>query len=119
VRTLHFDCKYFNLETGSNQRQKSCHLLHSGSLTNFKIEEEPMSKPVIADKKPAVLELEAGTYYYCTCGQSSNQPFCDGKHQGTDFTPMQFKLDEKKKVALCQCKHTNNAPFCDGAHLGL
>lgn len=56
-----------------------------------------MSKPVIADKNRAVLELEAGTYYYCTCGQSKNQPFCDGGHKGTDFTPMQFKLEEKKR----------------------
>ncbi|NET02047.1 MAG: CDGSH iron-sulfur domain-containing protein [Sphaerospermopsis sp. SIO1G2] len=78
-----------------------------------------MNKPVIADKKPAVLELEAGTYYWCTCGQSQNQPFCDGKHQGTEFTPQAFVVDEKKRVALCQCKVTNNPPFCDGAHTKL
>ena len=78
-----------------------------------------MSEPVIADNKPAVLELEPGKYYYCTCGQSNNQPFCDGSHQGTDFTPMQFEVTEKKKVALCQCKQTNNAPFCDGTHAKL
>ena len=78
-----------------------------------------MSEPVIADKKPAVIELEPGTYYYCTCGQSKKQPFCDGSHSGTDFTPMKFEITENKKVALCQCKHTNNAPFCDGTHAKL
>ncbi|MBS3027764.1 MAG: CDGSH iron-sulfur domain-containing protein [Dolichospermum sp. DET50] len=78
-----------------------------------------MSKPVIADKKPAVLDLEAGTYFWCSCGQSQNQPFCDGGHKDTDFTPMKFELAENKKVALCQCKYTANSPFCDGQHAKL
>ena len=75
-----------------------------------------MADPKIAAKVPAVLELDAGTYYWCACGRSANQPFCDGSHQGTEFTPKEFKLDAKKKVALCQCKHTGNPPFCDGTH---
>ena len=66
-----------------------------------------------------VLELEAGTYYWCKCGKSAKQPFCDGAHQGTDFTPMAFILTETKKVALCNCKHTDGPPFCDGAHTKL
>jgi CDGSH-type Zn-finger protein len=78
-----------------------------------------MSEPVIADKKPAVLELEAGTYWWCKCGKSKNQPFCDGSHAGTDFSPMELKLDEKTRVKLCQCKHTAEAPYCDGAHRDL
>ncbi len=78
-----------------------------------------MTKPTIADKKPSVLELEAGTYYWCTCGESKNQPFCDGAHQGSDFQPLSFTLEEKKKVALCKCKYTANSPFCDGAHTKL
>jgi CDGSH iron-sulfur domain-containing protein 3 len=78
-----------------------------------------MSEPIIADKKPAVLELEAGTYYWCTCGQSKNQPFCDGGHKGSEFTPQVFELTEKKRVALCQCKYTANSPFCDGVHSKL
>jgi CDGSH-type Zn-finger protein len=75
-----------------------------------------MSTPVIADKKPAVLELEAGTYYWCSCGQSQNQPFCNGAHKDTEFTPLAFEVTEKKWVALCNCKHTANPPYCDGAH---
>lgn len=78
-----------------------------------------MSEPVIADNKPVVLELEAGTYYWCKCGKSAKQPFCDGAHQGTDFAPLAFTLTETKKVALCNCKHTDGPPFCDGAHTKL
>ena len=78
-----------------------------------------MPEPVIFDKKPAVMDLEAGTYYWCSCGQSSNQPFCNGSHKGTDFTPIAFTLDEKKTVALCNCKVTGNQPFCDGSHAKL
>ena len=78
-----------------------------------------MSEPVIADKKPVVMELEAGKYYWCSCGQSSNQPFCNGAHKGTEFVPLAFELTEQKQVALCNCKHTGNAPFCDGAHAKL
>lgn len=78
-----------------------------------------MSEPVIADTKPAVLELEAGTYYWCSCGQSKNQPFCDGSHKGRDFTPVQFKLESKQTVALCNCKHSGNSAFCDGSHTKL
>ena len=78
-----------------------------------------MAKPTIADTKPVVIELEAGTYYWCSCGQSKKQPFCDGSHQGTEFTPQAFTLEEKQKVALCNCKHTNNSPYCDGSHSKL
>ena len=78
-----------------------------------------MAEPKIADNKPQVLELEPGEYYYCTCGESSNQPFCDGSHAGTGFGPQAFKVEEKKRYALCCCKRTGNGPFCDGTHSGL
>ena len=78
-----------------------------------------MEKPVIAAKQPAVLSLEPGTYYWCQCGLSKSQPFCDGSHKGTEFTPLEFTATEKKAVALCQCKQTKKPPFCDGAHKAL
>ncbi|WP_013324141.1 CDGSH iron-sulfur domain-containing protein [Gloeothece verrucosa] len=78
-----------------------------------------MSEPIIVDKKPVVLELEAGDYWWCSCGNSKNQPYCDGGHKGTDFVPVKFTLEEAKKVALCLCKKTNNSPLCDGTHAKL
>ncbi len=76
-------------------------------------------QPAIADTKPVVLDLEPGDYFWCSCGQSKNQPYCDGAHQGTSFTPLKFTVEAPKKVALCLCKHTQNPPFCDGAHSSL
>lgn len=78
-----------------------------------------MTDPVIAAKAPVLVELEPGTYYWCACGRSADQPFCDGSHQGTEFVPMEFVVQEKKKVALCRCKRTAKAPFCDGSHKNL
>ncbi len=78
-----------------------------------------MDTPKIADTKPAVLELEPGTYFWCSCGQSSQQPFCDGSHKGSGFAPLKLTIDEKKTVALCNCKHSGNKPFCDGSHAKL
>lgn len=78
-----------------------------------------MSDPKISARKPAVLELKAGTYAYCACGESANQPFCDGKHAGSGFAPQIFELAADKTCALCQCKRTGNAPYCDGTHAGL
>lgn len=76
-------------------------------------------QPEIASKEPVVKELEAGTYFWCTCGRSKGQPFCDGKHSGTGFVPMRFEVEEKSTCALCNCKHTANKPFCDGSHAKL
>ncbi len=78
-----------------------------------------MSEPRIADKKPAVLEMAAGTYWYCTCGESDGQPFCDGSHKGTEFKPEKVDLDADGKVAFCQCKRSGSQPRCDGTHSGL
>lgn len=78
-----------------------------------------MEKPNIAAKMPAVMELEPGTYWWCRCGLSKNQPFCDGSHKTTPFSPLELKIEEKKKVALCQCKYSEKIPFCDGTHRKL
>lgn len=78
-----------------------------------------MNQPVTADKKPAVIELPAGTYWWCACGLSKKQPYCDGSHKGTGFTPVEFTIDAPKRVALCLCKHTAGKPFCDGSHKKL
>ncbi len=78
-----------------------------------------MSQPIIADTKPVVLDLEPGDYYWCSCGQSKKQPYCDGSHQGTEFIPVKFTVSETKKVALCLCKYTKDAPYCDGSHSQL
>ena len=78
-----------------------------------------MADPKIADTRPAVLELAAGTYWYCTCGGSSKQPFCDGSHKGTEFRPEKVELAEEAKMAFCQCKRSGQQPRCDGSHRQL
>ena len=78
-----------------------------------------MEQPTIAAKSPILQELEPGTYFWCACGKSSKQPFCDGSHKGSTFSPKKFIVEEKQKKAYCQCKHSSNAPFCDGTHKKL
>jgi len=74
-------------------------------------------KPIVANNKPAKVTITKGEeYYFCSCGRSSNQPFCDGSHAGTDFKPKPFTADESGDAYLCQCKHSANLPFCDGTH---
>jgi len=78
-----------------------------------------MESPIIFAKNPVAVNLEPGVYFWCACGKSKNQPFCDGSHRETSIFPVQFKIDVKKEVYLCQCKQSKNKPFCDGTHRSL
>lgn len=79
-----------------------------------------MDKPIIADNQPAAIDVDGGeTYYWCCCGRSENQPFCDGSHEGTDFEPVAFTPEKSGTVYLCLCKHTKTPPYCDGSHSDL
>ncbi|MBZ0263351.1 CDGSH iron-sulfur domain-containing protein [bacterium] len=79
-----------------------------------------MPKPVIVKKGPAELILEPGEYWWCACGKSKTQPFCDGTHKEERlFKPKMFVIEEKTKIELCQCKHSAEAPFCDGTHASV
>ena len=75
--------------------------------------------PRIAKKGPYIVDLKAGTYWWCTCGKSKDQPFCDGSHKGTEFSPLKFTVDNDKKYGLCGCKYSEHKPFCDGKHGSL
>ncbi|MFY0598546.1 MAG: CDGSH iron-sulfur domain-containing protein [Cyclobacteriaceae bacterium] len=79
-----------------------------------------MATPTIADKQPKPVELEAGkTYTWCACGASSNQPFCDGSHSSTEFTPVVFTAEKSETKYMCMCKHSSSPTFCDGSHKAL
>lgn len=76
--------------------------------------------PHIAQKSPCAVAVEAGkSYWYCTCGKSAAQPFCDGKHKGTDFAPKEYKAETSGTVYFCGCKHNASGVTCDGSHQKL
>ena len=79
-----------------------------------------MDKPVIASKTPFATEVEAGKdYWWCSCGKSARQPFCDGSHKGSSFSPVKYTAEQTGKVWFCGCKQSGRAPLCDGAHKAL
>jgi CDGSH iron-sulfur domain-containing protein 3 len=74
----------------------------------------------IAQKAPYSVEVEAGkTYYWCSCGESKNQPFCDGSHKTTSFTPLPYAAEKTGPAYFCGCKQSAKAPLCDGNHRTL
>ncbi len=76
-----------------------------------------MHKPDIAAKSPFAVAVEAGKdYFWCSCGKSKGQPFCDGSHKGSAFSPVKFTASETTTVYFCGCKHSKNGPLCDGSH---
>jgi CDGSH-type Zn-finger protein len=79
-----------------------------------------MNEAVIAARAPIAVDVEAGkTYYWCACGKSAKQPFCDGSHKGGAFSPLAYTPAQTGKVWLCACKQTHKAPLCDGTHKTL
>ena len=76
-----------------------------------------MDKAVVAQKEPYAVEVEEGkAYFWCACGRSANQPFCDGSHEVTDLKPIRWKAESTGKKYFCGCKQTAGQPFCDGSH---
>ena len=79
-----------------------------------------MTEPVVAQKAPYAVDVEAGkSYFWCACGLSKNQPFCDGSHQPTDITPVKYDASESTSVYFCGCKASASKPTCDGSHKNL
>jgi CDGSH-type Zn-finger protein len=79
-----------------------------------------MSEPVIAQKEPFAIDVKEGkSYWWCSCGQSSKQPFCDGSHKDTDFVPEEYKATKDGTVYFCGCKHSSKNALCDGTHAKL
>ena len=79
-----------------------------------------MLSPTVAQKGPFGVEVEVGkSYWWCACGQSKRQPFCDGSHKGSPFVPKEYVAQASETVWFCGCKRTSGAPRCDGSHNSL
>jgi len=76
--------------------------------------------PEIGGRRPLAIDVEAGnSYWWCACGRSKSQPFCDGSHKGTGFTPVEWKAEKAEQAWFCACKRTGSRPMCDGSHKQL
>ena len=76
-----------------------------------------MTTPNIAAREPIAVQVKAGeTYWWCACGRSKSQPFCDGSHEGSSFSPKEFAASADRTLFFCACKHSKHAPLCDGTH---
>ena len=78
-----------------------------------------MTSPRVAAKQPVQINLEKCEHYWCACGHSKSQPFCDGSHEGTDFTPYSYTAEKDRTLYFCGCKQTKGVPLCDGSHNAL
>ena len=79
-----------------------------------------MTEPKIAGTAPMPIEVEEGkSYFWCSCGMSSNQPFCDGSHKGSEFSPVKYTAEKDGKAFFCTCKRSDKSPLCDGSHKAL
>ncbi len=78
-----------------------------------------MAEPQIAQKRPYVQPVDPGTYWWCACGRSSGQPFCDGSHKGTGLAPVKVQVEKATRIAFCGCKHSGSGAYCDGTHSSL
>ena len=79
-----------------------------------------MPTPEIAARTPFAINVEKGKdYYWCSCGKSKSQPFCDGSHKGSEFAPTKYSADESKTVYFCGCKQSDNGALCDSSHKSL
>lgn len=76
-------------------------------------------KPVCTQKAPYAVELQAGDHYWCACGRSKNQPYCDGAHSGTGIEPRKITVERSGTHYLCGCRASKNGAFCDGSHSTL
>ena len=80
----------------------------------------PEAAPDVPQKAPYPVDVEEGKkYFWCACGKSARQPFCDGSHEGTDFTPLSYQAEATRTLYFCGCKHTQGVPLCDGSHNAL
>jgi len=79
-----------------------------------------MAEPTVGGTAPIAIDVQAGrSYFWCSCGKSKRQPFCDGAHKGSEFTPTEYKATETTKVWFCACKRSAKGVLCDGSHKTL